>query len=110
MSHWPPFAWFENDRLLSELTTTAKALGLTDNTGVSDRPAVEDWKLEEALPEYVKRCSQFIHDQKTKEQPFFLYFSMPSPHTPIVPNSEWKGKSGAGDYRHAVESDVPGVN
>ncbi len=93
--NWPPYAWRENDRLLGKITTTSKALGLK---GVSDGPAVADWKLEDVLPEYAARCSRYIRDQEKNEEPFFLYFPMPSPHTPIAPNEVWKGKSGISDY------------
>ncbi len=33
-----------------------------------------------------------------RKTPFFIYWDPPSPHTPIVPNKEFIGKSGAGDY------------
>ena len=33
-----------------------------------------------------------------RQSPFFIYWDPPSPHTPIVPNKEFQGKSGAGDY------------
>ncbi len=93
--NWPPYAWRENDRLLGRLSTTAKALGLK---GVTDGPAVADWSLEAVLPEYAKRCSDIIRQHQHGDQPFFLYFPMPSPHTPIAPNNIWKGKSGISDY------------
>ena len=32
------------------------------------------------------------------DQPFFLYFAFPSPHAPIIPNEEYRGKSEAGPY------------
>ncbi len=96
--NWPPYAWRENDYLLGSLTTTAAELGLTAYTGVGDGPAVADWRLQAVLPEYAERCATFIHSQQEAEKPFFLYFSMPSPHTPIVPDAQWKGKSGISDY------------
>ncbi|MEM6690546.1 MAG: arylsulfatase [Planctomycetota bacterium] len=96
--NWPPFAWREDDRLLGEITTTSRELGLTKFTGVNDGPAVADWNLEAVLPEYAKRCSSYIRNQTKSEKPFFLYFPMPSPHTPIVPDENWKGKSGVSDY------------
>ena len=96
--NWPPYAWRENDRLLGKITTTAKALGLTSSTGVSDGPAVAGWTLEAVLPEYAKRCSEKIHEKAKEDKPFFLYFPMPSPHTPISPSKEWKGKSGISEY------------
>lgn len=96
--NWPPYAWRENDRLLGKISTTAKQLGLTKVVGVSDGPAVDGWKLQSVLPEYAKRCSDYIKGQEQDDRPFFLYFPMPSPHTPIVPDDVWKGKSGVSDY------------
>jgi len=96
--NWPPYAWRENNRLIGEITTTSQELGLTSYTGVSQGPAVAGWKLEAVLPEYARRCSQFIRQQATSDKPFFLYFPMPSPHTPIAPDVNWKGKSGISDY------------
>ncbi len=96
--NWPPYAWRENDRLLGNISTTAKALGITSYVGVSDGPAVAGWSLEAVLPEYTKRCTDYIRGRSTKEDPFFLYFPMPSPHTPIAPDATWKGKSGISDY------------
>ncbi len=34
----------------------------------------------------------------TTSKPFFLYLPLTSPHTPIVPSVQWRGKSGLGDY------------
>ncbi len=36
--------------------------------------------------------------QRTDDKPFFLYFPLPSPHAPIIPNDEFDGKSDAGAY------------
>jgi len=96
--NWPPYAWRENDKLLGTISTTAEELQLTKYTGVNPGPAVADWRLESVLPEYGKRCAEFIHSQKDTEKPFFLYFSMPSPHSPIAPDQTWKGSSGVSEY------------
>lgn len=96
--NWPPYAWRENDKLLGDITTTAKEIGITSFTGVGNGPAVADWSLEAVLPEYAKRCTKAIHGHAKTDDPFFLYFPMPSPHTPIVPDENWKGKSGISDY------------
>jgi arylsulfatase A-like enzyme len=50
------------------------------------------------LPTLVKRANQFITDRAKADKPFFLYFALSSPHTPLVPSREWQGKSGLGDY------------
>ena len=96
--NWPPYAWRENDRIVGTITTTSKAIGLTKYTGVGNGPAVKDWSLEAVLPEYANRCANMIRKQANNDRPFFLYFAMPSPHTPIAPNQQWKGKSGISDY------------
>src|SRR6185295_2024606 len=31
-------------------------------------------------------------------KPFFLYLALTSPHYPVVPDPEFRGKSGAGDF------------
>jgi arylsulfatase A-like enzyme len=47
-----------------------------------------------------KKSVEWIEAQKDK--PFFLYFALNSPHTPLAPSKEWKGKSGLGDYADFV--------
>jgi arylsulfatase A len=54
------------------------------------------WKLEEMIPEFVRRVEEYIND--SGPDPFFLYFALTSPHTPIVPNRQFLGSSGAGLY------------
>ena len=75
-------AYFENDRV----------------TKVG--PAVE------ALPWFARRASDLIGERAKKPEPFFLYLALPSPHVPIVPNDDWKGKSGLGNYGdYVMETD-----
>ena len=48
----------------------------------------------------------YIRSRKTGDKPFFLYFALPSPHAPIIPNDAFDGKSKAGPYGDFVaESD-----
>ncbi len=96
--NWPPYAWRENEKILGEITTTAKEIGITSYTGVGNGPAVADWSLEAVLPEYAKRCKKAIHEHAKSDAPFFLYVPLPSPHSPIAPDENWKGKSGVSDY------------
>jgi arylsulfatase A-like enzyme len=50
------------------------------------------------LPLLARRASDYIAEQAKAGKPFFLYLPLNSPHTPIVPSMEWKGKSGLGEY------------
>jgi len=50
------------------------------------------------LPRLTKKSVEYINGRKGTGKPFFLYIPLGSPHTPIVPSGQWKGKSGLGDY------------
>lgn len=50
------------------------------------------------LPRLTKKSVEYIDSRAGKDQPFFLYLPLGSPHTPIVPTPEWQGKSGLGKY------------
>ena len=101
--NWPPYVWRENVNLLGNLTAQIKQGTMV---GVSAGPAVPDWDFSAVLLEYGKRCAEYVRGRKGKEQPFFLYFPMPSPHTPIAPGGKFKGITGISSYADfLVETD-----
>ena len=89
--NFPPYTWFEQDRITDAPTEEKpdKMFGLPG-------PMKPGWKLEEMIPEFVRRAETYIED--SGPDPFFLYFPLTSPHTPIVPNRQFIGTSGAGSY------------
>ena len=93
--NWPPYVWRENEMLLGDLTANMKAGKMV---GVSAGPSIEDWDFRAVLREYGIRCSKYIRERAEEEQPFFLYFPMPSPHTPIAPHADFQGKTGISEY------------
>lgn len=50
----------------------------------------------ENQPLMIKKAVEWI-GQRKKDEPFFLYFPMCPPHTPVAPAPEYVGKSGAQD-------------
>ena len=56
------------------------------------------WKLVDILPELTRHAVKWIETNAASGKPFFLYFSLTSPHYPVIPAPEFKGKSKAGDY------------
>lgn len=55
------------------------------------------------LPRLTEKSVAYIEElAKSPDQPFFLYVPLSSPHTPILPTEEWKGKSGLGPYADFV--------
>ena len=70
--------------------------GLIENDKV-----IEKIEPLEMLPKLSRRAVDYVfqHAEAAKSgKPFFLYLALTSPHTPIVPSSEWQGKSGLGAY------------
>jgi arylsulfatase A len=45
-----------------------------------------------------KRSVEWVEAAAGSGKPFFLYLALPSPHYPVLPTPEFKGKSQAGDY------------
>jgi arylsulfatase A len=89
--NFPPYTWFEDDHLLDAPTEEKPAtmFGLPGKM----KPG---WVLEEMIPAFVQRTERMI--ENAGDEPFFLYVALTSPHTPIVPNDPFIGKSGVGLY------------
>lgn len=93
----PPFTFIENDRIVTQ-PTARYIYDPTEGTvmprGSDGTPMAPNWQFDQILPEITKRAVQQIHKRAKQDQPFFLYFSMTSPHEPVVPSKMFKGKSG----------------
>jgi arylsulfatase A-like enzyme len=93
--NWPPYVWIENDRATGIPSETMKGDGAN---GVSPGPAMAGWRFEEVLPRITEKCVDYIAERSEHDRPFFLYFAMTSPHTPINPSERFQGKSGVSKY------------
>ena len=96
-----PYCYLRNDTLTAPITRFTEGNDLdTDATEAFWRPGpvAEDFDIRDALPNFTRQAVQYIHEKAAKKQPFFLYFPMPSPHTPWLPSGEFTGASGAGKY------------
>lgn len=99
--NFPPYVWIENDKVTETPTTTMvhpKGLSLEGNWELRPGPAVKNWNLFDVLPTLTKKAVSYIENRKEQKTPFFLYMAFPSPHAPIIPNKEFRGKSEAGPY------------
>ena len=98
LPNMPPFCWIENDRVTQQPTEKYKH-EVPEGFAVMPRgfvgaPMAPGWKFEDILPELTKRSVEYIHDHAKDDKPFFLYVSQTSPHEPVVPSENFKGKSG----------------
>jgi len=93
--NWPPFVWIENGKTQGIPDTQLSfASHYRSNNGIG----VKGWKLEAVLPKITEKSVEYIKRSAPKKKPFFLFFPMTSPHTPIAPMKEFQGKSGLGPY------------
>lgn len=93
----PPFGFIENRQFTKPMIDTFtldKSEGIVLPGRFQGAPASSGWSLKPILPTITGKAVGYIHQQAKTEQPFFLYFSMTSPHEPVVPNEPFAGKSG----------------
>ncbi|MCW1887763.1 arylsulfatase [Luteolibacter flavescens] len=86
-----PFLYLRDDK--------PTAIPSVTKTWLRPGAAAADFEAVKCLPDFARESRDFIRrSAEAKDKPFFLYLPLTSPHTPIVPGAEWKGKSGIGDY------------
>jgi arylsulfatase A-like enzyme len=61
-------------------------------------PIGNDFKHIEVLPKLTSKAIEYINQHANKKNPFFLYFALPAPHTPILPTQKFEGKSKLSAY------------
>jgi arylsulfatase A-like enzyme len=93
-----PYVYVENDRVVAAPTETIQ--GTKGRQFYRGGPIAPGFKHEEVLPRCTQKAVEFIdHHAKTKsDAPFFLYYPLNAPHTPILPTEKFRGKSGIGPY------------
>ncbi len=98
--NFPPYAWIENDKFVTKPTADFDLNGQKTMEGLWEfraGPMTPGWNPYNVLPTLTRKATEYIEKQDAKT-PFFLYFALPSPHAPILPTEEYRGKSHAGGY------------
>ncbi len=93
--NYPPYCFLENDRTVG--IPSVRDTGLAGGFNIPG-PMVPGWKLVNILPELTRHAVQWVGENAKSGKPFFLYLPLTSPHYPVVPAPEFKGKSKAGDF------------
>lgn len=92
----PPYVYVENDLPTMEPT---KSMGSGDaKTYFREGPTSEDFNHASVLQDLTNKAVNYIHKNASSNTPFFLYFPLPAPHTPILPTTEFLGKSNTNMY------------
>jgi len=91
--NFPPYTFIENKKVC-KIPTVDKPNSLFGGKG----KMAEGWTLEAVMPEITQKSVEYINRTSKNKKPFFLYFALTAPHTPIAPATQFQGKSQAGRY------------
>ncbi len=109
-----PYMYLENNLAVEAPTDSTPGSALDAEvyaTGPFWRPGkmAPSFEFTGVLPTFTNKAIEFIADQKNAEKPFFLYFPMNAPHTPWVPDENFKETSEVdeyGDYVQEVDNHI----
>lgn len=103
----PPYAIIERETVVEAPTEVFFHDSFTVKEGDSEMrngPMVKGWNPYELFPKLTNKVIDLIKNKG--EKPLFIYYGIPAPHTPILPNDEFDNKSEAGAYGdYVVEID-----
>ena len=93
---FPPHAFIENDMVNVEPTEHWPA----SQAGGIEGAMAPGWRYEDQMGTLTAKAVQFIKHQTLtdRKKPFFLYFPLSAPHTPISPHEKFLGKTAVGRY------------
>jgi arylsulfatase A len=105
----PPYTYIENDHVTALPTLLKGSVKGADGKHMRIGPTAPGFEAVDVLPTFTRHAVDYItrHAESTRGgTPFFLYFALPTPHTPIAPTAQWLGKSGLNYYAdYVMESD-----
>jgi arylsulfatase A len=93
----PPYVYIRN--------TQPQVKKLVTKAFHRNGPADIDFEAVNVLPETTRETVKFIRRNATaarQGKPFFIYFPLTAPHTPILPTKEYQDKSGLNTYADFV--------
>ncbi len=92
----PPYVYVENGYATTIPTTYTVC---TDEKGFWRKGLTSpDFNHTQVLPHLTEKATSYIDERAQQGEPFFLYFPLPAPHTPILPTSEFLGSSNTNFY------------
>lgn len=92
----PPYVYVEND---TPTAIPTKETVNYDEKGFWRKGLTSpDFNHTKVLPDLTNQSISYIERRSDSNQPFFLYFALPAPHTPILPTTEFIGSSNSNLY------------
>lgn len=96
----PPYVYIENHNFTAPVNDTLDGQG---GVGFFRRgPLAEGFDIYSTLDHFTDKAVEYITEQADQERPFFLYFPLTAPHTPVLPSEKFRGKSTISPYADFV--------
>jgi len=97
--NFSPYAFIENDHIVGPAPTLRFEPAVSGRLNQHSGPMQAGFDRRTIAPTLARKAVELIDSaSKTPGHPFFLYLALTGPHSPIIPNDQFKGKSGIGDY------------
>jgi len=100
-----PYYYIRGNRAVEPPTDTVKASSSPDWSPIQGKfwragRIAPGFEHEEVLPRLGQESIAWLeqHGRSKPDEPFFLYVALASPHTPWLPDEQFRGQSGAGLY------------
>ncbi|WP_405398692.1 arylsulfatase [Maribacter sp. Asnod2-G09] len=87
----PPYVYIENN--LATSIPKDSSVNYDEKAFWRKGPVAPDFNHIEVLPNLGDKTVEYIKDQAKSDKPFFLYCALTAPHAPIIPSTEFIGKS-----------------
>lgn len=92
----PPYVYIRNGEFTAPVNDTIAAstgYGFYRTGAIAD-----DFDINTAMERFTDESISYISKQSEANKPFFLYFPLTAPHTPILPPAQFQGKSNTNPY------------
>ncbi|WP_276166018.1 sulfatase family protein [Zobellia alginiliquefaciens] len=91
-----PYVYVENDK--ATMLPTKTTISVDEKGFWREGLTSDDFVHANVLQDLTDKAVQYINQNAKDTSPFFLYFPLPAPHTPILPTTEFLGKSNTNMY------------
>ena len=97
--NFSPYAFIENDRIFGAAPAQRFEQSISGRLSQHPGPMQEGFDRKQIAPTLAQKAVDMINNAAAiPDHPFFLYFALTGPHSPIIPNEVFLGKSGIGKY------------
>lgn len=92
----PPYVYVENDMPVAVADSMYEGAKNFEYSRKGEMSS--DFSFQNCLPLLTDKAIEYINGQRDEDSPFFLYFPLTAPHTPILPSRDFVGKSHLNPY------------